>query len=42
MRGWRGTLCDRFKCRYDLAENRLLTVDEMYSFDWQFGGDAWK
>lgn len=33
MCGWTGSLCDRFKRKYDLADNRLLTVDRMYSFD---------
>ncbi|GAU27449.1 hypothetical protein TSUD_161350 [Trifolium subterraneum] len=35
-------LCERFGRLYDLAENKLRTVAEMYSLGWRVDGEAWE
>jgi len=35
-------LCVRFSRLYDLSENKLAAVAQMFSWGWEVGGEAWK
>ncbi|MCI34288.1 putative non-LTR retroelement reverse transcriptase related protein, partial [Trifolium medium] len=35
------SLCERFGRLYDLAENKSVSVVEMFSLGWGAGGEAW-
>ena len=35
-------LCDRFRRLYDLSENKMAIVAQMFGLGWDAGGEAWK
>jgi len=35
-------LCDRFSRLYDLSDNKLAIVAQMFGWGWEAGGEAWK